>query len=293
MDTNVFIRGYALHSYETLILKKNKVSFGGLWELDNFYYISIKSGFDIGESDFSDLNFWFHESCRVIGTPVEIVRAPPPGAVLIPPRTAAELARLHGFPFNAREMNAELRNVLSRDFPSFGIYSDHGGVRVEVDQELTEDFRCELDIALANLGFDVEAEVVVKRQVSAPSSKAKDFILLNNNAKLNAPSTPMRMAMEKDQDLWTDSRLELFSEGVTDRHKFLDCPLAKEESSCFVNSVMLMPGNLRGYLTLYKVIWIALPVEDYVDSVLLAFKVSESELVELEIGRASCRERVL
>lgn len=279
----MFIRGYALHSYERLILKKNKVSFGGLWELDNFYYISIKSGFDIGESDFLELNDWFHESCRVIGTPVEIVRMPPVGAVLVPPRTASELARLHGFPLTSSEMNTELRNALPRNFPRFGIYSDHGGVRVEVERELSEDFKCELDIALANLGFDVEAEVIVKGPVSAQGYNSESVSFHTDNSRLNTPSSPMRVAMEQDQDLWTDSRLELFSEGVTDRHRFLACPLAKEENACFVNSAVVMPGNLRGYLTLYKVVWIALPAADYIASVLSAFKVSESELVELAI----------
>lgn len=281
-DTNVFIRGYALHSYERLILIKNKISFGGLWELDNYYYVSIKFGFEIDDSALLELRSWFHDSCRVIGTPVEIVRQPPPGAMLVPPRTASELARLHGFPLTSDEMNAELRNVLPRNFPKFGVYSDHGGLRVEVDRVLTEDFRCELDIALADLGFDVEVEVVVKGGGAAKKTMPENLNFYSS-AGISKPSAPLREAMEQDQDLWTDSRLQLFSEGITDRHKFLDCPLAREENSCFVNSVVVMPGNLRGYLTLYKVVWVALPAADYINSMLSAFKVSESELVALAV----------
>lgn len=281
MESNVFVRGYAQESYERLILQKHTIFFDGLWELDGWYYVLIgEASMSLTDSEFADLVSWFDESCRVIGTPVKIVKNLPIGSVSIPARSSAQLSQYHGVPFTTPEFNKLLKTLLSKDFPRFGVYSDHGGIRLVVESAITAEQHAEVDITLANLGFDVEAEIVVKESAWTKDNDAKS---LQKKGAANSFPAVLRLALEEDEDFWVDSRFSLFAEGNIDRHCFLESKLSREVCSCFVNSTALTPGNLRGYLTLYKVVWIALPLDTYVEAVFKGFNVNEGELLELAV----------
>ncbi|UCR85305.1 hypothetical protein [Pseudomonas chlororaphis] len=283
MKGNLFLRGYAQESYERLILQKHTIAFDGLWELDGWYYILIgEPSMSLTDLELSSLVSWFDESCRVMGTPVKIVRALPSGSVSVPARSSAQLSQYHGMPFTNPEFNRVLKTLLPKSFPRFGVHSDHGGIKLVVESDITEEQHAEIDIALANLGFDVEAEIVVKESVLVGIDGAK---LSEKESSTGSFPEALRLALEEDEDFWVDSRLSLFAEGSVDRHFFLESGLAKEGSSCFVNSTALVPGNLRGYLTLYKVVWIALPLDSYAEAVFRGFNVSEGELLELAVKR--------
>lgn len=232
------------------------------------------------DSEFADLVSWFDESCRIIGTPVKIVKNLPVGSVSIPARSSAQLSQYHGVPFTTPEFNKLLKTLLSKDFPRFGVYSDHGGIRLVVESAITAEQHAEVDITLANLGFDVEAEIVVKESAWTKDNDAES---LKKKGAANSFPTALRLALEEDEDFWVDSRFTLFAEGNIDRHRFLESKLSREVCSCFVNSTALTPGNLRGYLTLYKVVWIALPLETYAEAVFKGFNVTEGELLELAV----------
>ncbi|MCU1739575.1 MULTISPECIES: hypothetical protein [unclassified Pseudomonas] len=279
MGKNVFVRGYALESYERLILQKYNIFFDGLWEFEDCYYVLIgEASTNLPDQELANLISWFDESCRVIGTPVKIVKKLPVGAVSVPARSSSQLSQYHGVPFTTPEFNKLLKNVLSKDFPRVAAYCDHGGIKLIVESTITAEQRAEVDIALANLGFDVEAEIVVK--TSGWAEDASDNIYIEGDTKKALPAA-LRLALEADEDFWVDSRLSLFAEGSIDRCHFLDSKLAMEACSCFVNSMALIPGNLRGYLTLYKVVWIALPLEGFSEAVFEGFNVNEGELLEL------------
>jgi len=281
MKKNVFVRGYAQESYERLILQKHTIFFDGLWELDDWYFVLIgEASRSLADSDFADLVSWFDESCRIIGTPVKIVRSLPTGAVPVPARSSTQLSQYHGVPFTTPEFNRILKTLLPKDFPRFGVYSDHGGVRLVVESAITAEQHAEVDITLANLGFDVEAEIIVKESSDAQNSDLESSV--KNNAKNSFPKI-LRLALEEDEDFWIDSRLTLFAEGNIDRHHFLESSLARETCSCFVNSTAMTPGNLRGYLTLYKVVWIAIPLAAYTEEIFKGFNVNETDLLELAI----------
>lgn len=281
MESNVFVRGYAQESYERLILQKHTIFFDGLWELDGWYYVLIgEASMSLTDSEFADLVSWFDESCRIIGTPVKIVKNLPIGSVSIPARSSAQLSQYHGVPFTTPEFNKLLKTLLSKDFPRFGVYSDHGGIRLVVESAITAEQHAEVDITLANLGFDVEAEIVVKESAWTKDNDAKS---LEKKGAANSFPAVLRLALEEDEDFWVDSRFSLFAEGSIDRHRFLESKLSREVCSCFVNSTALTPGNLRGYLTLYKVVWVALPLDTYVEAVFKGFNVTEGELLELAV----------
>jgi hypothetical protein len=279
MERNVFLRGYAQESYERLILQKHTIFFDGLWELEGCYYVLIgDASTNLTDQDYADLVFWFDQSCRIVGTPVKIVKNLPFGSVSVPARTKSQLSQHHGVPFTAPEFNKLLKTLLSKDFPRFAVYSDHGGIKLVVESAVTAEQHAEVDIALANLGFDVEAEIIVKAFASAEDDSAARF--RGKNSVKVFPAI-IRLALEEDEDFWVDSRLSLFAEGSIDRHHFLESRLATEVGSCFVNSMALTPGNLRGYLTLYRVIWIALPLASFTEAVFKGFNVNEGELLEL------------
>lgn len=115
--TNVFVRGYAQESYERLILQKHTFFFDGLWVLNDRYYILLgKRSESLTDIEFVELANWFHESCRIICTPIELVRALPTGSAKVPPRTSTQLSQHQGIPFTAPEFNKLLKNILPKDF---------------------------------------------------------------------------------------------------------------------------------------------------------------------------------
>ncbi|MCQ9136839.1 hypothetical protein, partial [Streptomyces hilarionis] len=96
-----------------------------------------------------------------------------------------------------------------------GVYSDHGGIKLVVESAITTEQHAEVDITLANLGFDVEAEIIVKPSAWTEDNGANTFI---KNDAVNTLPTALRLALEEDEDFWVDSRLSLFAEGSIDRH---------------------------------------------------------------------------
>lgn len=278
---NVFIRGYAQESFERLILQKHNIFFDGLWEFNGRYYILIgKPSIHITESEFTELSSWFHESCRIMCTPVELVKNLPLGAVSVPARTSTQLSQYHGVPFTTPEFNKLLKTLLPKNFPRFGVHSDHGGIRLEVETEITSEQKNEVELALANLGFHIEPEIVVN-QIAWQHPQAKKH---ENNTAKNSPPNIIKTALEEDEDFWIDSRLSLFAEGNTDRHNYLHPALSRETCSCFINSTTFEPKNIRAYLTLYKLVWIALPLSTHVDTFFKGLNITENELINLSIN---------
>lgn len=282
---NIFVRGYAQESYERLILQKHTIFFDGLWELDGRYYILIgEPSMNLTDAEFTASVDWFDESCRIICTPVELVKSLPPNAISVPARTSIQLSQHHGIPFTAPEFNKLLKTLLPKSFPRFAVRADHGAINLEVESEISPEQKNEVELALANLGLNTEAEIVVNCVAwPNPQVKAHD----NLDAKRSPPSA-IRLAIEEDEDFWVYSRLSLFAEGSTDRNQYLKSKPPIEDSSCFINNISFAPNNIRGFLTLYKVIWIALPLLAHVDTTLRGLNISESELLNLAaIGRVA------
>ncbi|WP_139834882.1 hypothetical protein [Pseudomonas sp. B15(2017)] len=278
MEDNVFARGYAQESYERLILQKHTIFFDGLWEFEGRYYVLIgERSKDMPDQEFAGLVSWFDESCRIIGTPVKIVKKLPDGSVSVPERTVSQLSQHHGVPFTAPEFNGLLKTILSKGFPRFGVCCENGGVKFVVESALTSDQLAEVDIALANLGLDVEAEVVV--DAISCNEEAVDVAFAKGTKK--APPEIVRLAFEEDEDFWVDNKFSLFAEGNIDRHYFLSSSPSAEESCCLVNCTAVVPGNLRGYLTLYKMVWIVMPLAELSEAAFKGFNASENELLEL------------
>jgi len=89
-------------------------------------------------------------------------------------------------------------------------------VKFVVESALTSDQLAEVDIALANLGLDVEAEVVV--DAISCNEEAVDVAFAKGTKK--APPEIVRLAFEEDEDFWVDNKFSLFTEGNIDRHYF-------------------------------------------------------------------------
>lgn len=131
----------------------------------------------------------------------------------------------------------------------------------------------EVQLALANLGLDVEAEFKINNADRPDSRKYHD----TKDSKPNA----IKLALEEDEQFWIDSRYSLFAEGNTDRHYYLKPDHSTNSSSCFINPSSFKPQNIRGYLTLYNFIWIVLPLYTNMERTLAGLNITENELIEL------------
>lgn len=84
---------YVRHDYERLILSQPQIQFQGLWEKDQKYFIlcpMLDSSTKTKEGD--ALIDWFNNSCKVIGSPTQLVSFIPDDAIPVPIRTAEEVA---------------------------------------------------------------------------------------------------------------------------------------------------------------------------------------------------------
>ncbi|MCQ9186803.1 hypothetical protein KMT30_48760, partial [Streptomyces sp. IBSBF 2953] len=68
-----------------------------MWELEGSYYVLIgEASINLTDQELTNLVSWFDESCRIIGTPVKIVKALPIGSVSVPARSSSQLSQYHG-----------------------------------------------------------------------------------------------------------------------------------------------------------------------------------------------------
>lgn len=283
---------YARSGYESLILQQPHINFNGLWEIAGRHFIVCPS---LDSSPMTStgkpLVDWFNSECRVIGSPVSLVKKIPEGAARIPERTAIELSLLHGEPLTISEVYREVSNSLPRQFPLLRMTSPKGKLIIEIGRELSNEEIVELEIALSNYKIDIEYELKIQSDYTPQEGSQKrnfnPYICLDNLALL--PSRALRStlpgkireAYREDEDFWIDHRVSLLSSNELGRADILPRAFLGGTSSCLIDATVFDTNNLRTYLPIYHRIIIAMPLKEHLSKALHGMGVSKHEILEL------------
>lgn len=262
-----FAKGYAQVSYERLLLTQPDFELQGLWEKDGRYYIACSDIATAITSGGASLKEWFDNHCRVIAYQVDLVATPPPGATRIPARTVQQLSQLHGAPLNAGQFYLEIKRQLPKNFPNFTIQDFPDKLIFSSAKPLTPDQITEANIAVANLGLDIDTEF--KATDTPPLVKAAQFAKYRGRTAW--PAAVLDIHDESEQG-WFDSRTSLFSDAATVADQRRDSGTA-----CFIDCSLGMPGNIRNYLTTYRDIYIAPPLGNF-EFLLKNLKITNDDL---------------
>jgi len=281
---------YARSGYESLILKQPHIRFEGLWEVGGRYYIVCPSlDSEPKSSSGRPISDWFHNECRIVGSPVSLVNKIPEGAIKIPERTAVELSLLHGEPLTVFEVYREISNSLPRTFPLLGVSSPGGNLIIEVSRRLSDEEVGELDIVLSNYKIDIEYDIKVKCgaircedkwEVSNPNASANSLDLLPVRSLQSSLPATVASAYEEDEEFWIDNRVSLLSSNDLRREDVLPDAFMKG-ASCLIDATVFDTNNLRAYLPIYRRLIIVMPLKKHLDKALNGFGVSKKEIIEL------------
>lgn len=266
MEEFGFAKGYAQVSYERLLLTQPEFKLQGLWEKDGRYYIACSDIATAITSDGMPLKEWFDNHCRIIAYQVDLVVTPPPGATRISARTVEQLSQLHGAPLNCFQFHLEIKRQLSKNFPDFSIQDLPNKLIFTSDKPLEPDQITELNIAVANLGVNIDTEFKTADTHLAIPTK------FSNYRKRTAWPDAVLDIHEESEQGWFDSRIALFTDSPTAADARRDSGAA-----CFIDCSLGTPSNIRNYLTTYSKIYIAPPLGEF-EPLLRSLKITNGEL---------------
>src|ERR1043166_537576 len=95
---------YARWSYEQLLLQQPHIAFDGMWRLERQHFVVCPEVATAKTASGEDLSPWFHEHCRVLGAPIRLVDAVPPGSKRVPESTLEDRVRLVSAPRRVRDV---------------------------------------------------------------------------------------------------------------------------------------------------------------------------------------------
>lgn len=284
---------YARWSYEQLLLQQPHVEFGGLWRIGWQYFVVCPRLETARTVDGKDLPGWFHNECRVITAPIEIVASCPLGAERVPERTASERAALAGAPRTLRDVLVDMSLALSRNFPPFTVRFGNQKVEVVTKESLTPEELDQARHAYAVLGHggDLHFETdVAWESAKEPFRRAGvqgDLDLIPSRRLPSCFGHALRSQLEEDEDFWVDNRDMVLATPHNDPNALLpDGWTSSKKLGCFVEATAFLPKNMRTYLSLYDTVHIALPITTTFQSSCKAMGVMPEEIHKLmEMGR--------
>jgi hypothetical protein len=157
-------RYFARFNYERLLVEQAHVAFDGLWQLGEHFFVVCPSLADCpAASDGKPLPVWFDDNVTV-GSPIDLVSAPPAGAVRVGPRSLEERICSAGEPLVSDEVQTALTLLLPNEFPDFHLSHRRESKLdvVGVPRALDDDEREVLSKAHAALGrsYPLVVEIV-------------------------------------------------------------------------------------------------------------------------------------
>lgn len=284
---------YARWSYEQLLLQQPHIEFGGLWRIGWRHFVICPQFQAARTIDGEDLAGWFHNKCRVITAPIEIVASCPLGAERVPERTAAERVALVGAPRTIRDVLVEMSLALSHDFPPFTIRFGNQKVTVATKESLTSEKIEQARSAYAMLGhygdlnFETDAAWESEKEPFRISGAQGDLDLIPSRRLPSCFGYDLRALLEEDEDFWVDNRHLVLATPHNDPNTLLPEGWASSKKlSCFVEATAFLPENMRTYLSLYDTVHLALPINTTFRLGCQAMGVTPKELHKLmEMGR--------
>lgn len=289
-DTMPYDR-WARWSYEQLCLQQPHAGIRGLWRRGDQFFIECPDIDSLSTRDGAPLERWFDQHCRVVTSPVRLVREVPEGATPVPPRTVEDLVLLRGSPQTLRELNRDFRFLLPRDFSPVHIADPKGNIEITVYGELSPDDEEVLVRVYESQGLPPNWTIKISKEAPpAPAgfTRGRDKFELAPSHQLPA-GTPrvVKHLVEDDEDFWIDNRVRVLGTvDAVDPAELLPKSWRAKESTCLVDASVSPPKNLRSYLGLYKRVCLVAPLASSYERQLAGLLVTEDELVGLaETGR--------
>ncbi len=284
---------YARWSYEQLLLQQPHVEFGGLWRIEWRHFVICPQLQAARTVDGGDLAGWFHNECRVITAPIEIVASCPLGAERVPERTATERAALTGAPRTLRDVLVDMGLALSRDFPPFTVRSVDQKIVIITKELLASEQIAEARAAFATLGnygdlrFEADSAWENDQEAFRSSAMQGDIDLIPSRRLPTCFGRALRSLLEEDEDFWVDNRNRILATPHNDPGALLpDGWTSSKKLSCFVEVTAFPPENMRTYLSLYDTVHLAPRINTTFQAGCGAMGVTPKELHKLmEMGR--------
>lgn len=284
---------YARWSYEQLILQQPHIVFGGLWRLGQQHYVLCPTVETEKTAGGEDLRGWFDQKCRVITAAIQIVSSLPQNTERVPERTALDRALLAGAPRNRRAVLVDLGLALPPEFPPFTVDNPGTDIVVVTAHQLSLEETEQVKEAYAAIGYfnPVGFSVDPTRRPEEEKFRFEfgqgDIDLLPSRRAANTCGRDLRFLMEEDEQFWVQHRSELFASFPSARRDLLPAEWnATASLGCLVDATVSAPENIRGYLSLYDTVYLALPLLGRFDSSCSALGVTSDELLKLtECGR--------
>lgn len=261
-------------------LKNPSVSVGGLYHRAGRYMLIARSDAAAGGSPLRDR---VRES-KPIGLAVDVAETAPDGWELVPDQDLEAFLHPPAGLKSLRSLFTDLSVRLPKTFPDFNLVETGTGIAIEVERALSGAERAALDAAVVTLQI-VPPPLVEVADAFVPSPFKRrpsgDISLLPARRLPEAASRRLRQHMEDDEDLWSALRGPLFRGDVRGTKDILPPSWRTKRSRCIVPTSVFPARNLRNYLSLYREVVLALPLESKMDEVVASLRCSSSDLIEL------------
>ncbi len=279
--------------YESFILMQPGVNVKGLYKKDLMYYI-VCDGIDENTLAFDGTSIWeWFDNNRALGCPISLVDSCPEGAVRIDEREINEIVDSGGGAKNIRNLFSNIIIALPKDFPQINICKGEARIiDVKVERVLTKAELLILKDVILKQGVPVRYKIYVDNSFL---NEKEPFRYAFGNGDIDIiPSKliPYRIsknlleAIEKDEELWRDKRIKIFSGEINNLGGLMPDEWDKLESRCFINASVFPQINIRNYLSLYEKTIIAFPILGREEEILSSLRITEDELIGLaELGK--------
>lgn len=269
-------------NYNYLILHQYHLKIDGLWRLNNHYFILCP---DLDEStqtiDGSNLNKWFRDH-SILGTPTQLVNSVPENAERIPTFTKDDVSFFAGSPRNFTFFLNDLLANLPKNFPEFRLQDNNTGtLKFLTEKPLNRDQDLILSDAIEKMRTAIRIETDISdnlEDINQPLLK-EEMVFRHNKTFKGLAGTKAKEVWEQDEDFWNDKRAKLLSSSVK-KSEFFPEDFSIKESSCIISD-SLTPPNIRNFLTLYRVVYLNLPILQFHDQYWKSLGISEEELLRL------------
>lgn len=264
-----------IYDYERFVMQTSHLSHQGLYHQDNLLFCVVDG---VSPTNIEKLTKYYQERCQTICNPTP----------LIVPNVSEKFNKIffrdswkkinhHGHPYTHPEIENELYLRLPKKFHPFCFDYKMATGNFVLNLEFTptpEDVN-ELELLLADLGLDnynliVEVDSRIKEKLKEKArdkEKLSSFIQNDPHALIlkasgllhnNVPKL-VHEKYEEDQDFWVDHKTKIFRDIDFKKSEITQLNGLEKGKVCFVDATYHTRKNLRAYITLYKIIIIALP----------------------------------
>lgn len=262
--------------------KQYHLRIDGLWRFNGQYLIHCP---DIDETtlaiDGTKLTEWFNNNL-IIGKYSKLVSSVPKGAERIPTLTKDGLSFFAGSPRTISYFINDLLANLPKDYPEFKLLDNRRGeLKFFTHKPLSIEQEDLLITAIDKMRISVLLETVIAENLNEiPQSfywSEMDIQHYKTIKWVNGNKT--QKLWEDDEDFWNEMHSNLLNTSVKKSDYFQD-NFSIKESSCIISD-SINPPNIRNSLTLYRVVYLSLPIYDFYDQYWKSLGISEDELLRL------------